>query len=76
MKNAKLSNNAKVEVRSGTMYQKLTYAGVPLVFRLGTHKAIETVRITWPNRLIQNEMKLAINKTKVCQRRAWPDRVQ
>jgi tetratricopeptide (TPR) repeat protein len=61
VKNAKLSVNAKVEVKAGTSYEKITYAGVPLVFRLGSHTSVETVRITWPNGLIQNEMKPAVN---------------
>jgi tetratricopeptide (TPR) repeat protein len=62
VKNAKLSVNAKVEVKAGTSYEKKTYAGVPLVFRLGSHTSVDTVRITWPNGLIQNEMKPAINR--------------
>ncbi len=62
VKNAQLSVNAKVEVKSGLSYQKLTYEGVPLVFRLGKHMGIDTIRITWPNGLIQNEMKAAINR--------------
>jgi tetratricopeptide (TPR) repeat protein len=65
VKNAKLSVNAKVEVKSGASYEKLTYAGVPLVFRLGSHIGVDTIRITWPNGLIQNEMKPAINRTLV-----------
>jgi tetratricopeptide (TPR) repeat protein len=62
VKNAKLSVNAKVEVKAGTSYEKKTYAGVPLVFRLGSHTSVDTVRITWPNGLIQNEMKPAVNR--------------
>jgi tetratricopeptide (TPR) repeat protein len=65
VKNAKLSVNAKVEMKSGTTYEKMTYAGVPLVFRLGSHTGVDTIRITWPNGLIQNEMKPAVNRTLV-----------
>ena len=65
VKNAPLSVNAKVEVKAGLTYQKLTYAGTPLVFRLGKQLAVDTVRITWPNGLIQNEMKPAINRELV-----------
>ena len=65
VKNAKLSVNAKVEVKAGASYEKLTYAGVPLVFRLGGHLSVDTIRITWPNGLIQNEMKPAINRALV-----------
>ncbi|HUB82371.1 MAG TPA: FG-GAP-like repeat-containing protein [Bryobacteraceae bacterium] len=62
VKNNKLSFNAKVEVKAGTNYQKMTYAGIPLVFRLGDLTTVDTVRITWANGLIQNEMKLPANK--------------
>jgi tetratricopeptide (TPR) repeat protein len=62
VKNNKLSVNAKVEVKAGTNYQKMTYAGVPLVFRLGNLETVDTVRITWANGLIQNEMKQPANK--------------
>jgi hypothetical protein len=62
VKNAKLSVNAKVEVKAGASYEKTTYAGVPLVFRLGAHASVDTVRITWPNGLIQNEMKRPVNR--------------
>jgi len=61
VKNAKLSMNAKVEVKAGTSYEKQTYAGVPLVFRLGSRSSVDTVRITWPNGLMQNEMKQPVN---------------
>jgi tetratricopeptide (TPR) repeat protein len=62
VKNNKLSVNAKVEVKAGTNYQKQTYAGIPLVFRLGNLQSVDTVRITWANGLIQNEMKQPVNK--------------
>jgi FG-GAP-like repeat/ASPIC and UnbV/Tetratricopeptide repeat len=55
VKNLKLAPAAEVEVRSGTLYQKKIYRGVPLHFGLGAHPAADTVRITWPNGLIQNE---------------------
>ena len=61
VKNAKLAVNAKVEVKAGASYEKATYAGVPLVFRLGSRTSVDTVRITWPNGLIQNEMKPPVN---------------
>jgi tetratricopeptide (TPR) repeat protein len=62
VKSAKLAVNAKIEVKAGASYQKMTYAGVPLVFRLGSHASVDTIRITWPNGLIQNETKLAANR--------------
>ena len=62
VKNPKLAVNAKVEVKAGASYEKATYAGVPLVFRLGGQTTVDTVRITWPNGLIQNEMKPPVNR--------------
>ncbi len=62
VKNLKSAVGAKVEVKAGTRYAKQTYEGVPLVFRLGAQKEVETVRITWPNGLIQNELNQPVNK--------------
>ncbi|MEO8051944.1 MAG: FG-GAP-like repeat-containing protein [Acidobacteriota bacterium] len=62
VKNLKSAIGAKVEVKAGMAYEKQTYQGVPLVFRLGPQNEVETVRITWPNGLIQNELKQPINK--------------
>jgi tetratricopeptide (TPR) repeat protein len=56
IKNLKLAPGAEVEVKSGLLYQKQLYAGYPLLFGLGRGRAIDTIRITWPNGLIQNEM--------------------
>lgn len=55
VKNAKLAAGSEVEVKAGASYQKQTYQGVPLVFGLGARTGIDTVRVTWPNGLIQNE---------------------
>lgn len=57
IKNLKLAPGAEVEVKAGLLYQKQTYRGVPLLFGLRNETAAETVRITWPNGLIQNEMR-------------------
>jgi len=62
VKNIKSAIGAKVEVKAGTSYEKLTYAGVPLVFRLGAHANVETIRIFWPNGLIQNEIHQPVNR--------------
>ena len=62
VKNLKSRIGAKVEVKAGTSYEKQTYAGLPLVFRLGSRTQVDTVRITWPNGLIQNEMNQPVNK--------------
>ncbi len=59
VKNLKLAPVAEVEVKVGGLYQKQFYSGVPLVFGLGSYKQVDTVRITWPNGLIQNEPKQA-----------------
>ena len=65
VKNLKSAVGAKVEVKAGTRYEKQAYDGVPLVFRLGGQNAVETVRITWPNGLIQNELNQPLNKLAV-----------
>jgi len=61
-KNPKAAVNAKVEVKAGTSYEKVTYSGVPAVFRLGDRTKVDTVRITWPNGLVQNETSQPVNK--------------
>ena len=61
-KNEKAAVNAKVEVKAGAIYEKVTYAGVPAVFRLGDRTKVDTVRITWPNGLVQNETNQPVNK--------------
>lgn len=57
IKNLKLATGAEVELKAGPVYQKQTYEGVPLVFGLRGQREADTVRITWPNGLIQNEMR-------------------
>jgi tetratricopeptide (TPR) repeat protein len=62
VKSLKLAPGATVEVKAGSSFQKKAYAGVPLHFGLGSlgkGKTVDTVRITWPNGLIQNETKQA-----------------
>jgi tetratricopeptide (TPR) repeat protein len=65
IKNAKMALDAKIEVKAGTFYEKATYRGVPVAFRLGARTQIETVRITWPNGLIQNETEQPVNRINV-----------
>lgn len=60
LKNLKLAAGATVEVKAGLSYQKRIYEGVPLVFGLGGYTDADTVRITWPNGMIQNETKQPI----------------
>jgi Flp pilus assembly protein TadD len=57
VKNLRLAAGAEVEVKAGGSYQKRRYAGVPLLFGLGRRDAADTVRISWPNGLIQNETR-------------------
>lgn len=63
VKNPKLAAGSEVEVKAGSLYQKKLYRGVPLLFGLGAHEAADTVRITWPNGLIQNETDQAAELT-------------
>jgi len=58
-RNLKLAPGSEVEVKAGSFYQKKIYRGVPLVFGLGGHEIADTLRITWPNGLIQNETERA-----------------
>jgi tetratricopeptide (TPR) repeat protein len=62
VKNAKLAAGAVIEVKAGADYRKLMYEGVPVVVRLGARTLVDTVRISWPNGLIQNETRLAVNR--------------
>lgn len=59
----KLAQDALVEVKAGSLYRRMFYAGVPLLFDAGDHAVIDTVRITWPNGLIQNEVRQAANQS-------------
>jgi Flp pilus assembly protein TadD len=61
VKNLKLGYDAEIEVKAGASYQKKIYRGVPLQFDLSGRNEADTVRITWPNGLIQNETKQAAN---------------
>ncbi|MBM3763852.1 MAG: tetratricopeptide repeat protein [Acidobacteria bacterium] len=65
VKNPKLAYAAEVEVKAGRIYQKRFYTGAPLTFSLGAAKEADTVRITWPNGLIQGEVHQAANKAYV-----------
>jgi tetratricopeptide (TPR) repeat protein len=62
IKNLKLALGSEVEVKAGTRYQKKIYEGLPVLFGLGPVKEVDTVRITWPNGLIQNETKQIAGK--------------
>jgi hypothetical protein len=62
IKNLKIPSGSEVEIKAGTSYQKKIYDGIPLLFGVDSRQSIDTVRITWPNGLIQNEMKQQPNK--------------
>jgi hypothetical protein len=62
IKNIKSAQGAIVEVRTGAWYQKRIYQGVLLVFGIRSYREADTLRITWPNGLVQNEIKEAAGK--------------
>jgi hypothetical protein len=55
VKNSKTAVGATVEMKTGAYYEKKVYLGVPLAFAIDGHADADTIRITWPNGLIQNE---------------------
>src|SRR5262249_46367780 len=57
VKNLKVPTGAVVEVKAGAWYQKRMYASTPLLFGLRDYADVDTIRITWPNGLIQNETR-------------------
>jgi tetratricopeptide (TPR) repeat protein len=67
VRSLKLAQDALVEMKAGTQYQRRFYNGVPLMFDAGDHTSVDVIRITWPNGLIQNETQQAINQTHVYQ---------
>ena len=56
VKSPAIGTQARVEVKAGLGYAKQVYSGVPLHFGLGTAESFDTIRVTWANGLIQNEM--------------------
>ncbi|MBV8844396.1 MAG: VCBS repeat-containing protein, partial [Bryobacterales bacterium] len=63
VRSLKLAQDALVEIKAGSVYRRDFYDGVPLLLDAGDHATIDTVRITWPNGLIQNEIQQASNQT-------------
>jgi tetratricopeptide (TPR) repeat protein len=55
LKNLKTGYGATVEMKSGAYYEKRIYNGTPLAFAVDGRADADTIRITWPNGLIQNE---------------------
>jgi tetratricopeptide (TPR) repeat protein len=62
IKNLKQAYGAVIEVKAGAWYQKRTYSGIPQLFGLGAYSEVDTIRITWPNGLVQNETKQVVGK--------------
>ncbi len=56
VKSPAIATGARVEVKSGLGYAKSNYYGVPLHFGLGMNETVDTIRVTWANGLIQNEL--------------------
>jgi len=67
VRSLKLAQDAMVEIKAGALYRRQFYAGVPLLLDAGNHATIDAVRITWPNGLIQNEIRQATNQTHAYQ---------
>jgi tetratricopeptide (TPR) repeat protein len=65
VKNLKMSPNTEIEAKAGPHYQKKIFEGVPLVFGLGPYKEVDTVRITWPNGMIQNQTNEPVDRAAV-----------
>lgn len=62
VRNLKRAMYAEVEVKAGRLYEKKVYYGEPLAFDLRNMAKADTVRITWPNGLIQNETNQVANR--------------
>jgi tetratricopeptide (TPR) repeat protein len=63
VRSLKLAQDALVEIKAGNLYRREFYNGVPLLSDAGDHATIDTVRITWPNGLIQNEIQQTTDQT-------------
>jgi tetratricopeptide (TPR) repeat protein len=57
IKSLKLAQDAQVEIKAGNLYRREMYEGVPILFDTGGAAVVDVVRITWPNGLIQNEVR-------------------
>ena len=66
VRNARLAPGAKVEVKADRLYQKRIYDGRTLHFGLGAFTQVDTVRVTWPNGLIQNEPEQSTRQILAC----------
>jgi hypothetical protein len=64
----------KVEVKSGTLWQKVEINGgagylsqspPEVIFGLGSHKSVDVVRLLWPGGVLQSEINLPVNQIKL-----------
>ena len=62
VRNIKTAPFSEVEVKAGALYQKKLYMGREVVFGLGSNTVADAVRITWPNGLIQGEVRQPAGK--------------
>lgn len=67
VRSLKLAQDALVEMKAGTLYRSQFYDGVPIEFDAGDRATIDVIRITWPNGLIQNEVRQPADQTHVYQ---------
>jgi tetratricopeptide (TPR) repeat protein len=67
VKNLKTAEQTVVEVKAGDLYRKQTYRGVPLLFGLGERDRVDTVRVTWPNGMVQNQVDEPASRTVTIQ---------
>jgi Tfp pilus assembly protein PilF len=65
VRSLKLAQDALVEIKAGTFYARQSYSGIPLLFDTGENSFVDVVRVTWPNGLIQNEVRQAADQTQV-----------
>ncbi|MDZ7638269.1 MAG: FG-GAP-like repeat-containing protein [Bryobacterales bacterium] len=56
VKAPKAARGTVVEVKAGGRYQKHVYESGPLHIGIRSYDKVDTIRLTWPNGLIQNEM--------------------
>jgi tetratricopeptide (TPR) repeat protein len=65
VKSLKIPTGAEIEVKAGAFYARLQYLTVPVTFDLGdlVGDAVDVVRITWPDGLIQNEVRKQARQT-------------
>ena len=64
----------KVEVKSGNLWQKIEINGgngylsqspTEFIFGLGQHKTVDAMRLLWPGGVLQSEINIPINQTKL-----------